>query len=237
MERMTVEWILAAPGDLEARQYRVLNGLKAYHDEFSHSRLYPPLAELIALYRGLESLLRNKEALQRQAPRRLSGIDLEKRQLLYESLNTSDPRLQETMELVAWALPLVEDAIEEGTTIYNCVEERLSIGGVGILPMYRDEGYWFVPEARHALLHLIRYQVSLFSSGDEQYRTLKTRMVETLEQFLVHRSPESIKLELIDRYRDLPNPATYLCETDLEFPFAETIFPVAKRKFIAQLSS
>lgn len=237
MERMTVESFLAAPGDFEARQYRILQSLKAYHEEFSHSRLYPPLADLIELYQGMEALVQTREGFDRQTPRRLTGIDLKKRQLLFDSLNTTDPRLEETMDLIAWALPFVQQTIEEGTCIYNFVEERLSIGEVGLLPMYRDEGYWFVPEARNAMLHLVRYQVSLFTSGREQYRTLKTRIVESIEQLLVHRSPESIKLELIDKYHDLPNPATYVCETDLEFPFAETIFPVAKRKLITQIFS
>ena len=44
-------------------------------------------------------------------------------------------------------------------------------------------------------------------------------------------------LELIEANRDLPNPATYLFETDLDFPFNETILPVAKRKFLRGLYS
>ncbi len=237
MERMTVESFLSLPGDFEAKQYRILRFLKAYREEFSHNRLYPHLSDLIELQHGLKALLDSREGIQRQAPRRLTGLDLENRQLLFEPVNPDDPGVARALELITWALPLIIQTLEEGICIYNFVEERLSIEGVGILPMYRDEGYWLVPETKRALLHLIRYRVSLFSSGQDHYRTLKTRLLDTMEQLLVQRSPESIKLELIDRYRDLPNPATYICETDLEFPFAETLFPVAKRKFIAQMFS
>jgi hypothetical protein len=42
---------------------------------------------------------------------------------------------------------------------------------------------------------------------------------------------------LIAEHRELPNPATYLCQTELDFPFQETILPVAKRKLLRRLYS
>ena len=103
------------------------------------------------------------------------------------------------------------------------------------MPVYRDEGYWFIPENRRSLLHLMRYEVSLFFSAGERYRRLKTSLIESVAERQVHTPAETIKLSLIERYRDLPNPATYRCETDLDFPYAETMLPVAKRKFMSTL--
>jgi hypothetical protein len=48
-------------------------------------------------------------------------------------------------------------------------------------------------------------------------------------------SPNAIKLDLINENRHLPNPATYAFNTDLYFPFNETIFPITKRKLLQQL--
>ena len=78
---------------------------------------------------------------------------------------------------------------------------------------------------------------SLFSSSTERYRQLKTKTLETIEFDTLHKTPESLKLELMERYHDLPNPAMYMCETDLDFPYEPTILPIAKRKFMAQLYS
>jgi hypothetical protein len=79
--------------------------------------------------------------------------------------------------------------------------------------------------------------VSLYSSEHERYRRLKTTHIGEVSQRIVHSTPESIKLNLLALYHDLPNPATYVCETDLDFPYNETILPVAKRKLMAQMFS
>jgi hypothetical protein len=128
-------------------------------------------------------------------------------------------------------------AIEEGMHIYNFVDEHISIEEVGIMPAYREEGYWLVPDTRAAHLNLLRYQVSLFSSTSERYRALKTVVVDSLAEGAIKLSPESVKLLLMKRYQDLPNPATYRCEVDMDFPYLETILPVGKRKLMAQLVS
>ncbi|MBK7032936.1 MAG: hypothetical protein IPH49_06685 [Ignavibacteria bacterium] len=54
-----------------------------------------------------------------------------------------------------------------------------------------------------------------------------------------HRSerPEDLKLALVEQHQDMPNPATFLMDSDLDFPFDETILPVAKRKLMRRLIS
>jgi hypothetical protein len=41
-------------------------------------------------------------------------------------------------------------------------DEQISIEEVGIMPAYRQEGYWLVPDTQAAQLNLLRYEVSLF---------------------------------------------------------------------------
>ena len=45
-------------------------------------------------------------------------------------------------------------------------------------------------------------------------------------------SSESI--ELMEKYLDLPHPATYVCHSNLDFPCAETILPVVKRNLMKE---
>ena len=173
----------------------------------------------------------------KKLPQRLRDVDVENMKLLYEPAGGETPEFKKIMDLVAWVLPRVRQVLEEGTGIYDFVEEHISIGEVGIVPAYREEGYWFVPDPARGIVHLLRYEVSLFSTPQEQYRSLKTTDLGTVEEGPVRRPPEMLKLDLIRRYRDLPNPATYMCEVDIDFPFAETILPVAKRKFMAHITS
>ncbi len=237
MERLSLETFVTAQRDAEIAQYTVLSGMQEYHREFSRSRLYPSLSDLIRLHQELTDFIQSRDEMQRRFPQVLKRIDEQGPQLVFEPTTPENPHLDAITEVIRWALPLIQRAIEEGTEIYNFVEERISIEGVGLMPVYCDEGYWFVPENRRSLLHLMRYEISLYSSSAGRHRTLKTTLLESIEQGPVARTPESLKLSLLEKYHELPNPATFQCDTDLEFPYAETMLPVAKRKFMAHLFS
>ena len=48
---------------------------------------------------------------------------------------------------------------------------------------------------------------------------------------------EGTALELIRRFKSMPNPATYLILSKIRFPFTETLMPVAKRLFVKHIST
>lgn len=105
------------------------------------------------------------------------------------------------------------------------------------MPLYHDEGYWFVPDNKASLLHLLHFSLALYESGNERFRSLKTEVLKTLEQSSIKRPAESVKMELIEERHDIPNPATFVCETELDFPYQATILPVAKRKLLIRLAA
>ncbi len=236
MHKLSLNTFLTGTSDVEARQYHVLEGLKYCYGEFTHNKLYPTLAELVDLHTALVNVVNGMTDIQEHLSHELKEVDLEHGKLVYEH-PMSDDDLERAAELITWALPKIQQAIEEGASIYNFVDEHMQIEQVGIMPMYREEGYWFVPDPKAALLHLLRYEVSLFTSANERYRRLKTTNIGEVVHELIRRSPESIKLGLIEQYHDLPNPATYMCETDLDFPYTETILPIGKRKLMAHVFS
>jgi benzoyl-CoA reductase/2-hydroxyglutaryl-CoA dehydratase subunit BcrC/BadD/HgdB len=234
---LRLETFLSGPGDFEGRQYLILQGLKEHYSRFSNNRLYPSLSDLVDLYGSLQDLLREEDHLKGNLPQDLKDIDVEHQKLVYESIPLNDSEISQLLDLIEWAIPHIKKALDEGMAIYQFVDSHIIIAHVGILPMYREEGYWFVPDSSAHQLHVLRYEVSLFTSANERYRSLKTRHLESMEQGAITNSPEAIKLMLVEKYHDLPNPATYLCETDLDFPYSETILPVAKRKLMAHLFS
>ena len=237
VKRLSLESFITADSDLESSQYTILNALKSYHDEFTHNRLYPSLSELIELTLVLEGLLKEKSNLQDKLPQQLTDVDLKNKRLIYAPVNIAGADIERMAELIAWSLPRIKKAIEEGMEIFDFVDEHVTMIEVGISPMYQMEGYAFVPENKAFLLHLVRYEVSLYTSDGERYRAIKTRLVKSIKQSYLRQSPESIKLEMIREHQDLPNPATFVFETDLEFPFSETILPIAKRKLMVRVAA
>lgn len=235
MSAISLELILSLGIDQETKQYKVLQGLKECYDRFSHNCLYPDLADLIHIAESLHEFLASHGDLRTRLPHTISDVDLENKKVVLEPVEANLPELSAVIGFVEWALPPINKAIEEGTTIFGFVEDHISIEEVGIIPMYNQEGYWLVPDLRADTLHLLRYELALFSSAQERYRTLKTVLLETLEEKYIKHSPESVKLQLLEKYSDLPNPATYRCEVDIDFPYQETMLPVAKRKFLTRL--
>jgi len=235
MAQLSVETFVAGARDPERGQYAVLQGLQEHRSAFARTQLYPGLGELVALHGQLSHLLKETSQLEREFPHSIKELDPSGERLVSEPAAEDPAMIDRIAELIRWALPAMARVMEEGMEIYNFVEEHIAIEDVGIMPVYRSEGYWFIPELRRSLLHLMRFEISLFSADGERYRRLKTRLLESLSEKPLHTPPESIKLSLIERYPDLPNPATYRCETDMDFPFTETMLPVAKRKFMSHI--
>jgi hypothetical protein len=224
----------AAAHDFERTQYEILGALRSVREEFARNKVYPFLAELVDLHSTLVTIQRATDDIRRALPNRIKSIDWEKKEVIYEQVELADEDAALVEELIEWAVPHIRETIEEGTTIYEFVEENMSVESVGLIPSYVEEGYLFVPEHSADQMHVIRYAVSLFTGPDRRYRSLKTTLVDSLPVDTVRTTPETVKLDLIET-GDLPNPATYFFDTDLDFPFEDTIFPIAKRKLLHRL--
>ena len=77
-----------------------------------------------------------------------------------------------------------------------------------------------------------------FSTEENPLRTLKSKLVDLISLNTPEaNSPYEIKHNLIKKYPDLPNPSTYCFNSSIDFPFVETILPVAKRKLVRVLAT
>ena len=237
MQFPDLEMFTKGAHDPEGARYRIMAALEAAAKEFHRSRLYPGLGELIELVSVLETVRDNKDQYAEVMPRKLSGVDFENKSLQFDTEPADPDMIEQLFGLIDWALPEVKKVTDEGVAMFDFVNTNLSIDVVGIMPIYRDEGYAFVSDRKDSVLHVLRYEMSLYSDNEDNYRALKTFEVETHEIDAVLIAPEDVKLHLIDSHKDLPNPATYLVDTDLDFPFDSTILPVAKRKLMKHLIS
>jgi len=223
--------------DLEKRQYIILAELKKISSEFQYYKVYPHLSELAELYRALKDVISRLSDLRSKFPKRISKIDWVNRAIEHEVVFVDGTDLKRVEELINWALPHIEKTIHEGVAIHEFVSEKLSVEHVGIVPSYMEEGYFFLPDNQKRKLNLFRFEVSIFKSAEDRYRSLKTTFLKSLKKENVEISPNSVKLELIREEKELPNPATFSFQTDLDFSFRQTILPVAKRKLMQKIYS
>lgn len=229
-------WFAEGLIDLEYKQYVLLDYLQSVRNRFTEMKLYPPLAELIDHLRALQAYRQQKQDFEANIPRRIIGFNPQEGKVVYESNPLPEPdKLAEIDEIVDFSLPHLEQHLAEGRNIYELVEHELKLEPIGILPMYKQEGYLLIRCGSHSRILAFRYGISLFSHGEERLAGINTQYVTSFS-YSLGQTYDQMKLQLVRKHRDLPNPATYLAETNLQLPLAETLMPVAKRRLLASVS-
>lgn len=236
MKTLSETWFADGYIDFELKKYTLLAYLQEVNRYFNENKLYPQLADVIFHYNNLVALRENKRYLQEQFPKKLTGIQLEKLQLLYEQIIEDSELMQELEDIIHYSTGKFQKTISSGTEIYEFVEDKLTIFPVGLIPLDIHEGYFFLSEGSCRNTRVYQYRLSIFEKHDEKYRAIKTEYVDEWQRNIVN-TYEQIKAELIRLKKDLPNPAVYSIETDLTFPVDETLLPVAKRSLVRYIST
>ncbi len=235
MKTLSQTWFADGYIDFELKKYTLLAYLQEINSYFNQNKLYPQLADLIFHYNNLVAFRENKKYLQEQFPKKLTGIQIEKLQLLYESLVEDDELMQELEDIINYASSNMKRTITSATQIYEFVESTLTIEPIGIIPLDHTEGYFMLCEGACKNTWVYQYRLSIFEKHDEKYRSIKTEFVDVWQRNFVN-SYQSIKTQLIKNRSDLPNPAVYSVETALTIPMEETLLPIAKRSLVKFIS-
>ena len=235
MEKLSKDWITQGLIDFEYKKYLLMAYLQTVKSSFDKVELYPFLADLVFHYRNLQALKENKALLRDSFPKELSLEEFRKLELRYREMIEDDSVMSELESIINFALPQIKDSLQEGSNIYEYVESQCEISPVGVTPLYAKEGYLFVTQPPEKETNIYRYQMSIFEGAQEQLRSLNTEFVERVEKNPLN-TYERLKLDLIRKFKDLPNPAAYLILARMKFPFVETLMPVAKRLFVKHIS-
>lgn len=232
---MSKDWLTQGLIDFEYKKYLLLAYLQKARKSFEKVELYPFLADLVFHYRNLLSVKETKTLIRESFPKEISKEELRRLELRFRELVEDDEVMAEVDAIIEFALPKIQDSLKEGTGIYEYVESQCEISPVGVTPLYANEGYLFVTQPPEKETTVYRYQVSIFEDSNEQLRSLNTELVEVVDKRAFY-PYERIKLDLIRRYKDMPNPAAFLLVSRMRFPFLETLMPVAKRLFVKHIS-
>jgi hypothetical protein len=137
--------------------------------------------------------------------------------------------LSEFDSILDYSLPLFQQTLTQGQSQFADIEAQLTFAPVGIVPLHLKEGYLFLYRTRHSETDIYHYQIRLFEHHEQ--RGVRTTHIETVRKG-VSTTFENLKLTLIKKRRELPNPATYLVESPADYPVQETLLPIAKRLIV-----
>lgn len=235
MANLSKNWITENLIDFEYKKYILLAYLNEVGLNFEKNRLYPYFSQVIEHYRNVVSVREQKHFIQESFPSKISKVDIENINLEYKAMIKDDSIMAEIEQIVNFSIQKFELYLKEGKKIYDFIEEHLHVSPVGIMPLNRDFGYLFIQNGGQKETKVYEYQITIFEGPEEKFRGIHTLFVESYIKKLTT-TYESIKADLIKRKTSLPNPATYIVETDLNLPVDETLLPMAKMSLVKFLS-
>jgi hypothetical protein len=234
MKSLSETWFADGYIDFELKKYTLLAYLQEVNKYFHESKLYPQLSDVIFHYNNLVAFKENKKFLQEQFPKKLTGIQLEKLEVLYEQMMSDDEVMQQLEEIIYYATRQMRSTINNGTELYEMVEDKLKISPVGIIPLEQNEGYFFLSNAI-TLTRVYYYRLSIYERREEKFRSIRTEFIDSWYK-TISNTYEHIKSELVKSRKQLPNPAVYVIHAEVNLPIEETLLPVAKRYLVRYIS-
>ena len=144
MKQLSETWFAEGYIDFELKKYTLLAYLQEVNKYFDQNKLYPQLGDVVFHYNNLVAFRENKKFLQEHFPKKMTGIQMEKLQLLYQQMIEDDELMQELEEIIHYAADTLKSTLQTGAGIYEFVEEKINIVPVGLIPLDLKEGDFFL---------------------------------------------------------------------------------------------
>lgn len=235
MGTLSENWLTEDLMDFEYKKYLVLGYLQNIQAHFKEQKLYPDFAELIAHYKNLLLLKNNATALENNFKKTLSGIDYANLKLQYKSI-IDDESLSELKQIINFSEPLFEQELEKGKSIFDFAEQHIVTNHIGILPLYKMEGYFILLPFQSKYVTVYSYAFSKINLMQQDVYGLNCKYFST-HTLSLSNQVDKVKSDIIQANPELPNPAVYLFKAKAELPKDETFLPIAKRLLYKNLAA
>lgn len=228
-------WITDYLIDLEYKKYQLLGYLSHVRKEYSINKLYPHLSELIRQKNELFTLLKRLSSLNPKGD--LSTLNWEKLTLEYKNAETRPEILDQLTKIAEFSVPLLEEHIEEGNDLRQIIENTLKLEAVGIVPIIKREGYLLLHATNSPRIYIYKYEFPYLITGlDSDDGKFIVEFLYSTEK-TISNSYEIIKRDLINKYKELPNPAVFRIASTYEIPLNESFLPIAKVYFAKKMGT
>ncbi len=236
MKSLDPDWFIQHLVDAEYQKYVLLTYLQQVQRSFTAVKLYPHLAELAAHYHHLHDFAERRQQLRNEFPAEIDGIEQDRFQWRYREKVEDDALMKEISHILEYSLPLIRHHLAEGRGIYSQVSSTMQISPIGIIPIYKHEGYLLLKDGLKADTVVYRYQLTLYAGQYDRYRKVNTFFIDRYRRSLIN-TAENIKKDLVKQFRTLPNPATYYIESLLSYPLHETFLPLLQNIYLLNILS
>lgn len=235
MKTLSNDWITEGLIDAEYKSYVLMAYLSWIRQEFNEQKLYPGFADLVQHYQNILTVKTGREQLKRAFPKEIEKADWENLTFKLKEKTDENEFFEEMDRIIEYSIPIMQNHLEEGKSLYQFVEQHLNISPIGIASLSNGEGFFFLLAPPKKTTQIYHYQSTLMHLPDGQYRALHVSYLDEV-RLTYTTTLEGIKLDLLRKHPKPQVPATFLIESEVLVPWNESLLPVAKRRLVEYLA-
>lgn len=229
MEAMSIEEIIKSGTDTEIKKYQILSAIKSHAENFRKNRLYPSLTELVTSAVILENMTQKA----------LHSINENEENIFSENLLLSDLEFEtgddEFAELINWSIYYINKILDDGIALFEFAENNIRISKIcGCHD--NDTGYLIVPDLELKQVNIYKFDPIIFTTASVPVTSIKTKLLRSFTQHELLSKPSEPAIKILRNYINDTNAAIFFCHTNIELPYENTVFPVAKKNLLKLLS-
>lgn len=237
MTNIDVNKLTSCNSDWEMNQYTILSRVKEWGSNIRKNKLYPHLAESIELDKKLKDILQENLESKWWLEKELRPRIINNKYVIHEKAQQVTSQLNLILSFVEWALKLNRPIKEEGIILREFVEENIIIKPLTNDKNFRGKGYFSLENVKKQVLNIYQYEMNWGWEDSEPVHTLNISNVRSIPISLIDKDVEDLMQEFVDYSQPLYKPMVYMFSTDLDFPYEETIYPVAEEKILKTIMS
>ncbi|MEE9449227.1 MAG: hypothetical protein V3V72_04175 [Ignavibacteriaceae bacterium] len=235
MTTLDVKKLTSCGSDWEANQYTLLSKVKLWTDQIRRNKLFPALHESIQLSKSFEEILRENLESKWWFDSEIRARRLNERITVYEKAQQIGFQLDKLLEFVEWALYLNRPVLEEGEILRSFLEDNLSTRKITNRKNYLGKGYFTLPDNKKEMLNIYYYEVNWDWHKNEIIHNMETELIRSVPFESIKGTVEELVIDFVNNHQQLYDPVTFIFETDLDFPYEETMLPIAEEKLLEEI--
>ena len=154
---------------------------------------------------------------------------------MYEKTQQVSEQLNHLLSFVEWALRLNRPIMEEGLILIEFIEDNLVIKPISSEPNYRGKEYFSLTDNKKMVFNIYLYDLKWRWTDDEPGHSLNIKHIRSIPLTIVDSSEEKLLRDFIEYSQPLYKPMAYIFKNELDFPYEETIYPVAEEKLLTTI--
>jgi|ERR1035437_26234 hypothetical protein len=235
MNTLSINTIINPERDSELTTYKILGTFKEYLANIRKYKIYPALSELVGLAVRLENL-RKSFVKPENSSDDLFILDEEISILgeLQRAENYSEDA-DDSSAYINWIISQINPILDEGIAVYDFVDQNMELKLINGDPLYKEEGYLIIPNNKTSVFNIYKFNCVLFKTENYPERSIKTEFIQSVTR----NEADENRIQYRTLLNNIGNNTlpVYICETELNFPYDETIFQIARKKLLRKLSS